>query len=317
MVKRIRVLVYMVVISMMLSINVGAISSNILTINYGYNGVKFSVYKVGEYSVGEYRLSEGFKGYSIDLNKGEWKELGAALSGYISRDKISEDYSGVINGGKLKISGVTDGVYAIIGGIVIDGGIKYTPIVSLIDVRGNMVINIKHEEDVVSENSSKSYTVRKEWYKDNDGVRPSSIEVELLRDGKVYDTVVLNGGNNWEYKWDNLSTYNNWQVVEKDVPDNYGVSIVQVGEVVTIKNVYKDSEVGIPDENEDEDEDIDLWDDDVPKDDIDIPDSNKNDTPSEKIPQTGQNWSIAIILGVSGVVLLVLDSKHRISNKKR
>lgn len=49
-------------------------------------------------------------------------------------------------------------------------------------------------------------TVNKVWDDDNnrDGKRPNALSVNLLRDGEVIDTVELNKGNNWSYKFVDL-----------------------------------------------------------------------------------------------------------------
>jgi hypothetical protein len=53
--------------------------------------------------------------------------------------------------------------------------------------------------------------------------RPKQIEAQLLRNGKVYETVTLSAENNWRYTWPELDAEQEWLVVEKDVPENYTV----------------------------------------------------------------------------------------------
>lgn len=76
--------------------------------------------------------------------------------------------------------------------------------------------------------------VTKVW---SDGNRlHSGIKVNLLRDGKVQETVELNRENNWTYTFDKLDTDYNWSVEEVDVPDGYKVSYRTVGNTITIYN---------------------------------------------------------------------------------
>ena len=38
-------------------------------------------------------------------------------------------------------------------------------------------------------------------------LRPSEVVIELLKDGKLYDTVTLNEKNNWRHTWRGLPEY--------------------------------------------------------------------------------------------------------------
>uniref|UniRef100_UPI002627A674 Cna B-type domain-containing protein n=1 Tax=uncultured Faecalicoccus sp. TaxID=1971760 RepID=UPI002627A674 len=65
-------------------------------------------------------------------------------------------------------------------------------------------------------------TVDKKWEKDNESVRPDSIEVNLLKDGEVFDTVTIAEEDNWTYTWSDLDFINNWTVEEVAVADYNG-----------------------------------------------------------------------------------------------
>ena len=67
-----------------------------------------------------------------------------------------------------------------------------------------------------------SRKVQKVWEDDgNEANRPEEITVQLLENGTVVDTVILNRKNNWEYTWDDLESSSKWQIVEADVPAGY------------------------------------------------------------------------------------------------
>jgi len=61
--------------------------------------------------------------------------------------------------------------------------------------------------------------VNKVWKDDGIG-RPAGITVHLLRDGEVYDTVILSAKNNWSYAWENVDKRYEWSV-EEEVPEGY------------------------------------------------------------------------------------------------
>lgn len=87
-------------------------------------------------------------------------------------------------------------------------------------------------------------TVRKVW-KDTGVIRPDSIVAVLLRDGEEFDEVTLSEENNWTYTWDKLSLRDDWDVIEKEVPDGYRVSYYDAGGYITITNVELDRELTV------------------------------------------------------------------------
>lgn len=80
-----------------------------------------------------------------------------------------------------------------------------------------------------------SLSVDKVW--ENAGSnRPDSVTVDLLRNGKYYDSVTLSDRNDWSYTWDNLNDEYSWTAVESDVPEGYDVSYKVKGNHITIIN---------------------------------------------------------------------------------
>lgn len=80
-------------------------------------------------------------------------------------------------------------------------------------------------------------TVRKVWVDSGIG-RPASIKVNLLRDGMVYDTIVLSEKNNWSHSWPNMDRRYEWSVEEDEVPEGYVATYKKNGSgwVTTITN---------------------------------------------------------------------------------
>lgn len=86
------------------------------------------------------------------------------------------------------------------------------------------------------------HTVRKVWIDDGKD-RPSSIKVQLLKDGKAYgDAIELNSSNQWTYTWSSLDKKSTWTVSEISVPEGYTSSVSTAGNVTTISNTKKDFE---------------------------------------------------------------------------
>ena len=95
-----------------------------------------------------------------------------------------------------------------------------------------IIANNTYNFDVVNNHTPlrTSVNVTKVWDDDNnrDGVRPVSVVVNLLADGKINQTVVLNASNSWKYTFANLLVYNNGKKIKynfsEDVVDKYTVS---------------------------------------------------------------------------------------------
>ncbi len=79
-------------------------------------------------------------------------------------------------------------------------------------------------------------SVRKVWSDGNSTHAKDSITVNLLKDGKVESTAILNAKNGWAYTFDELVEGYTWTVEEAQVPAGYTVSYETVGTSVTIIN---------------------------------------------------------------------------------
>jgi len=69
----------------------------------------------------------------------------------------------------------------------------------------------------------KVLTVHKVWEDNNDPSRPEAVTVRLMREGEVYEEVVLNEENQWTYTWDELDDRYDWNI-EEVVPEGYEVT---------------------------------------------------------------------------------------------
>ena len=69
-------------------------------------------------------------------------------------------------------------------------------------------------------------------------VRPTSIDVRLMRNGLAYETVTLNADNNWRYQWDELDPAARWTVTEVAVPANYRMTVTAEGVSFQMINTY-------------------------------------------------------------------------------
>lgn len=261
----------------------------------------FHLYKIGEISEnGDISLMETFKSYSITVDKtdsGSWKAAAETLAAYIERDQIQPLDTGITNDqGIIKFPGrsvtMTEGLYLVIGETCKTGNETYhmEPTLVRLPKKNDAGVWENHVTIYPKQGVEEEITevkVLKIW-KDtgNKELRPDRIEVQLLQDGQIYDTVILNKDNNWRYEWGSLEIGHVWKIVEKTVPDGYTVAIERDKTIFSLINTYED----------------------------DIPETpGESETSSEpELPQTGMlMWPIPILAGSGMILFLIGWIRHR------
>ena len=218
----------------------------------GFSDVAFSIYWVADISEnGTYTLTGDFEQYPVrleDLDSSGWRALAQTLDAYAVRDEIAPLMSQQTGpDGSFQITGLSTGLYLISGGQYMEEDIVYTPEPMLVSIPGlaadgtwayDIDVSCKFEREDTTD-TPVSRKVQKVWKDDgNEGKRPEEITVQLLENGNVVDTVVLNRKNNWEYTWNDLEGSSKWQIAEDGVPDGYTVTTTQEGNIFVLTNTY-------------------------------------------------------------------------------
>lgn len=217
-------------------------------------GAKFELYRVADVDAyARMSLTDTFSGYPIrldDLDQTGWDVLATTLKGYVWADSLTPEVSGETGADGCMTCTLKPGLYLVIGYRRTVGEYTYSATPFLVfmpeeDLEENVwdytvTAYPKAEgEKNPSDNPDERLITRKvlKIWDDagKESVRPKEITVQLLCDGKVYDTVVLNADNNWRYAWDNLEQDHDWLVTEKTV-NGYTQSITQEGITFTVKN---------------------------------------------------------------------------------
>ena len=268
-----------------------------IRLNYSaVDNAEFRVYRAGEITDNwEFVLTGAFQDIPADLNDLDTEamtELSETLEAYAAADGIEPDYSGRTDeNGQVVFEGLTKGLYLIIGESVIQDGMRYDPVPFLLtvpsqDAEGTW--NYQTEADVkyetsVPEKEETEYKVVKYWAGDGSGnARPVQITVDILRDGVLYDTQTLNAENNWSYSWTAEDNGSVWQVVEREIPDDYTVKVERNKTAFMLTNTYTG----------------------------DLP---------EDVPKTGDAFSpllLVSILSLSGMVLILIGLMIRSRREK-
>ena len=278
------------------------------------SGAKFSIYRVADADeTGELTVRFEFDEFDLDIrgkNDRRWREMAQTLESYVLRRELTPADSGKTDKtGMLTFptqgKTLATGLYLVIGERHTQGGNDYDaePFFVLLptqDLENNEWVydvsaNVKFgKTPVPDDGDTVTRKVLKVW--DDDGAedsRPQEITVELLRNGKVYDTVKLSEKNNWRYTWLDLDADARWSVTEKTV-SGYTVSITREGITFVVTNTKKPDRTDTPD---------------TP---AKPSNPSKPSSPAKPtLPQTGAVWWHVEALALSGLVFLILGALDR------
>ena len=271
------------------------------------DGMEFRAYKVFDLDEnGNHSYAKAYTKYSLSLpdSADEYRDLAQTLAGYIERDAIKPEYSGKTDKGSLKYGEVEKGIYLILSDPFSFEGTTYTASPGMVQVpkpeQGTGGNQYTYDVTCVPKYTYKTtpktetpgnyqINVRKVWQKSKGTAAiPESIEVELICEGNVLETVELNENNNWRHTFNGLKQElsDKYKVTEKTVPEGWTVTSSREGNLFILRNTE-----------------------DVPK----TPDDSDGSTAKSgggsssgggKLPQTGQNWMIVWALFGAGIVLL-------------
>ena len=277
------------------------------------SGAKFSIYRVADADeTGELTVRSEFDEFDLDIrgkNDRRWREMAQTLESYVLRRELTPadngktDKTGMLT---FPTQGKTlaAGLYLVIGERHAQGGNDYDaePFFVLLptqDLENNEWVydvsaNVKFgKTPVPDDGDTVTRKVLKVWDDGAEDSRPQEITVELLRNGKVYDTVKLSEKNNWRYTWLDLDADARWSVTEKTV-SGYTVSITREGITFVVTNTKKPDRTDTPD---------------TP---VKPSNPSKPSSPAKPtLPQTGAVWWHVEALALSGLVFLILGALDR------
>ena len=214
-----------------------------LTLNYSYddydfNGISVKLYYIASITEDfRYQLESEFKDYNISTDgiktNEEWDTLKQTLESYIKSDNIKELESYSIKDNKVEIKNLKAGLYFIETEkidredytLLFDSFLLNIPDLNEDDYWNYDVNVYPKAQSFIPKYEIVNYTVTKEW-KDDKKNRPQSVEVEIYEDGVLSSNQILSSFNNWTYKWETVDDGSIWNVVERNIPDGYNVSIL-------------------------------------------------------------------------------------------
>ena len=218
-----------------------------LTISYCSGGIAFSelpvkLYKIADVSADyQYTLASSFEKSNLILNGiqtvGEWNVIRSTLETFILANDITADFNAKTGfEGKASFDALKPGLYLAITERIIQEETTYVFDSALIALPGLGADGLwQYQVDVTSKSKMIPPTqddeeierkVLKLWKGDGgSSVRPTTIEIEIFRNGTSYQTVTLSENNHWTYTWSAKDDGSDWKVVERNIRAGYTMTI--------------------------------------------------------------------------------------------
>lgn len=297
-------------------------------------GTQFRIYRIAELDAQEnVTLLPPFDQYPVQIGgREDWPKNASTLEAYVSGTVQPTAVATIGQDGTAAFTGLDCGLYLVSGNACAMNQHIYIPqpaIISLptMDESGQWDYHVSARIKYIEQRDSSrpSYTqikAVKTWLDEGyEEKRPDEVTVQLLKNGKVHDTVTLSADNNWRHTWTRLSRSSTWQVVEQEVPEGYTVAITrEAAGVFVVTNTYQPEEPPptTPEEPDKPDEPNTPDNPDHPeKPDRPVEPDPKPGEPEhpgadgEKLPQSGVLWWPVPVLAVSGMALFLIGWLRR------
>lgn len=169
----------------------------------------------------EYRFLEAFTGCGAELSDIHAEGLAEHLAVYASANGVTGTTKTAGANGRVTFPNLELGLYLIVQEGRPAGYYGVAPFLVSVPLEGETgwVYQVDASPKVQpqpDQPDDEKLTVKKVWRGGSDH-RPESVTVQLLRDGEVFDTVVLSQENGWRYSWEGLDSSFRWTVVEAQV----------------------------------------------------------------------------------------------------
>lgn len=234
-----------------------------LTLHYTKDGSVFPNLEIGIYRVasasadGTFDLIAPYSGYPVNIHgitaQSEWRTAATTLVSYIIGDERAPDHIATTDqDGNIRFQNLSTGLYLILGATgenekgtyVFEDFLLYLPTPQ---ADGSFQYDMEAIPKPSSFTPITEYKIVKLW-KDTSHTskRPQKVEIEVLKDGKLHDTVILTPDGNWSHSWKTNDTAAKWTVREKNVPTGYKVAVSQSEGTFTVTNTYSTPGTGTP-----------------------------------------------------------------------
>lgn len=218
-----------------------------LTISYCSGGIAFSelpvnLYKIADVSADyQYTLTSSFEKSNLILNGiqtvGEWNVIRSTLETYILANDITAGFNAKTDfEGKASFDALKPGLYLAITERIIQDETTYvfdSALIALPDFSADGLwqyqVDVTSKSEIIppsQDDEEIELKVLKLWKGDGgSSARPTTIEIEIFRNGTSYQTATLSENNHWTYTWSAKDDGSDWKVVERNIPTGYTMTI--------------------------------------------------------------------------------------------
>lgn len=230
-----------------------------LTVTYQYqeaalNNADINLYRLADWSAkGGYTPTGDFANHTaypvdwdiLNADQQTLRDFANTMAGYIAVNKpaaentLKTDSAGVATFNQLK-----DGLYLAVVAPY-QGNVLTCQTAAMLVVLPNVHKNAAEQRTLSIEPKADcavpptTISVTKVWKDKDQSKRPESVTMNLLQDGKIYDSIMLNNANDWKYTWKGLQTKHEYTVVEANVPGNYTALVDRENNDYTVTNTAK------------------------------------------------------------------------------
>ncbi len=261
--------------------------------NIIFSDLEINIYRIADVN---YDKLSPYDTYPVEVkgitSQAEWASVAVTLRSYITADSVEPYMTAKTDSqGNAVFDGIGEGLYLVAGVRSERDGRIFSFYDFMIFVTEDVTAIPKAGISEPSD-EEKSYSILKLWKNDDPDSRPNSVTVDILKDGVLYETVILDRINDWSYSF-KCDADSVLSVAERNVPEGYYVTLSEKEAVFVITNTLYDT-----DRN------------DTTSDDDTSADTGSNTvSPGADAPQTGDTFPMkryVTMLCVSGMLLVIL-----------
>lgn len=284
-----------------------------LTLHYtregtGFSGLEIRIYRVAEALEGwEFQKLEPYSDWPVNIqgitSQEEWQTVADTLTAYIAA-KGTEPYrtETTDEAGTAVFEDLETGLYLVAGIVASNEKGSWSFNRFMIYLPTPQEGDYHYDVEAIPKCTgftpapeSTEYKVLKLWQDEGfEAQRPRSVTVDILLDGQVWDTVILSRDNDWAYTWKAPAESGQWAVVERDIPEDYWVTVSEKEQTFVITNSYMEYNPDDP--------------------------GGGNDPDTPITPPTGDTfplWLWIVVLCISGFLLVLLGIAGGRKHEKR
>lgn len=206
----------------------------------------FTLYKVGSLAEKNnnliFELTSDFKESGIQIENLQTEGLAKDLLLYAQNRGVIGIIEDANENGTVNFNNLELGLYLVVQNGNVSGYYAINPFIVSVPMSNTdntgWVYHIDASPKIqVAPEEPVDLSVKKVWEDGNSKTRPTSVAIQLLKDGtSVAETIYLNEENNWSYSWEDLSSEHTWNIKEANVPKGYTVSYKNTDNVVIVTN---------------------------------------------------------------------------------